>query len=335
MTRSSTELPLRSEPERIRFCDAYFGAVGAPTLYAADAYREYELPRDVDKELTDRPYYWMWVERTQQTVKPTVLRLAFNPAALARENERLRQQALAEQSQQANGPAPQPGWWFRPPAAELITLGSFRLDKIFQSLDIRGRFACVRLADPSPRDRACSGTPGTDGGEFQATSGGRTSPRRWVPWLMVNALISYRCDLVEQLYLSVGCCLTNGQVVESFHRHIRHLDMIPASPQELLGTATLSWSEALALAQKQLERAAQRKPADWAAAASRRLEQELRQLRTYYRSILPDIPERDQPLVTAEQQRKERELVERMQPRIEIAIRQLAVVGLAERTAHA
>ncbi|MBX5437642.1 MAG: hypothetical protein IRZ33_10565 [Alicyclobacillaceae bacterium] len=321
--RSSNGLPLRTEAERMMFCDAYFQAVGAPTVYASDGYREYELPRDVDKELTDRPYFWMWVEKTQQPVKPTILRLAFNETALQRENERLRQAALAEQNTQAGHDAvgrPPAGWWFRPPTAELFTLGCFRLDKICKSLDVRGRFACVQVATASASSAADNPTV--------------SQPTRWVPWLMANAMISYRCDLVEQVFVSVGCCLVNGQLIESLHRHLTHLRMTAAAPDTLLRGARMSWPQGLAMIRKRLEQIALRKPTHWAEAANRRLERELQQLHTYYRSIAPDVPETERPAVERERDRKERELVERMQPRIEISLRQLAIIGLVERPAR-
>ncbi|MCL6444215.1 MAG: YqhG family protein [Alicyclobacillus sp.] len=305
MNSSRTPVPLRTEEERLAFCDQYFRAVGAKTVYSADGYREYELPRDVDKELTDRPFYWLWVEKTGQQAPPTILRLAFRESAVQRENERLYREARA--AKEAQGMTELERMYFRAPTAEYITLGSFRLDKIFLSLDGRGRFACVR-----PR-----------------TMTGDEHP---VPWLMMNVLVSRRCDLVEQTYLSVGCNLKSGQTVDNFYSALVRLPMDPADPTSCLASAELELADAEQRIRQHIERSVTREPTDWAADAQHRLQAELKQIEMYYGSLLRDAPADEQPLISAELARKKFELKERCQPRIELELRQLALVELPERT---
>ncbi|MCF8563575.1 YqhG family protein [Alicyclobacillus tolerans] len=294
---------LRTVRERMRFCDAYFEAVGSQTVYCADEYREYELPRDVDKELTDRPYYWLWVEQTGQTVPPTVLRLAFSEEALNRENERLRAKALAEIEHQQMSDIER--MFFRPPTAELVSMGSFRLEKIYASIMQRGRFACVKPVTAN---------------ESQYI----------VPWLLYNVQISYRCDLMEQELVSIGVCLTNGQVVEHFYDMISRITMQPMDPDEVTSRQNLNLDEAIKKAHRYLETKLASQSHDWAETAANRLEKEIRQVRTYYQSILPDLKDEEKSLVEAEQLRKERELTERTQPKIELESQQMALVGLIE-----
>lgn len=294
--------PLRSVAERLEFTDHYFHAVGAQTLRATDYYREFELPRDVDKELTDRPYYWLWVEKTNQEVPPTVLRLAFTEEALLRENARLK--AEAEASLEGKNLSDIDRMFFRPPTAELVTLGSFRLEKLYESLDKRGQFACVQPV-------------GQHSGNI-------------VPWLLYNVQLSHRCDMVEQEIASIGICLTNGQIVENFYEMIARLQMTNANPHHLLKASTVPIQEALRQVHAHLERKQFGQSHEWAQAAAARLAKELRQVQTYYQSIFPDISEDEKPLVQAEQRRKEQELKERIGPSIEFVPTQLALVGLFE-----
>ncbi|MDQ0188340.1 hypothetical protein JI721_15480 [Alicyclobacillus cycloheptanicus] len=305
--------PLRSADERIAFCDAYFSAVGARCVYQSPAYREYELPRDVDKELTDRPYYWLWVEQTDQEVPPTVLRLAFSEEAVARENERLREKAMKQANFDAMSEVER--MFFRPPTAEYVALGSFRLDKIYESIEKRGRFAAVAVMPGGPSE-----------GERPAAQPLARTP--WVPWLMVNAVVSYRCDSVQQAWYSVGVCLENGQVVDRFYPSIQRLPLQPVDPAILLRPGDRSVASAIASAKQKMERLASSGPETWAQAASERLRKEEQQLTTYYQSILPDLPPEEHPVVEAELANKLRQLKERMAPRIELDIRQLALVGL-------
>jgi hypothetical protein len=296
------EVSLRTSAERLTFCDHYFAAVGASPVLQSDNYREYELPRDVDKEMTDRPYYWMWVENMQQVVPPSVLRLAFTEEALKRENERLKAEALTKA--EAQGMNDIQRMYFRPPTAEFVTLGSFRLDKLFASLDNRGKFACVM-----PKSA--------------------TSTSNLVPWLMINALISYRCDVAEQRFISIGICLSNSQIVERFYEMIQKIEMQPMLPSTISDPHSIG--EGWKKIRVHLEKKLMRESHNWATDAQQRLSQELVQLETYYRSILPDIPPSEHTLVETEMTRKIRELTERTQPRIDIHCKQVALVGLLER----
>ncbi|GMA52378.1 hypothetical protein GCM10025857_37350 [Alicyclobacillus contaminans] len=300
-------VPLRTKDERLRFCDAYFKAVGAPVVRAlGNDYREYQLPREVDKELTDRPYYWMWVEKTNQDVPLTVLRCAFSDEALEQANRRLREAALDEAEQR--GMTELERRFFRPPTAELITFGCFRLDKIYTSLEKRGRFACV-------------------------------APESWngaqplIPWFLMNAIVSFRCDRVEQRFWSIAVCLHNGQVVFGFYDMIQNIRMQPVAPSALLShsSAALGIEQACATACSAILTALERQSHEWADTARRRLDEEISQIELYYRSILPDAPDDEKPVIEAERHRKIRERTEQIGPRIEIDIRQMALVGLTER----
>jgi hypothetical protein len=297
-------IPLRTAEERLAFCDAYFAAVNASIVYQSEDYREYELPRDVDKELTDKPFYWMWVEQTKQDVPPGILRLAFTEESLQRENDRLRKEALAEAERQPMTDVQR--MFFRPPVAELVTLGSFRLDKIYASLDVRGRFACIA---PTAWDEV----------------------RALVPWLMINGTVSYRSDLVEQEFISAGVCLVNGQVVERFYDMIQKIAMKPVRPKYLVREAELAVDQGLDRFRQHLVGRLAGQSHEWAKSAEQRLQREIQQIRTYYRSILADVPDQEKPLVDAERARKERDLTERLQPAIEIDVKQMALVGLVER----
>jgi hypothetical protein len=295
--------PLRTPASRQEFCAAYFQAVGASEVYNAPDYREYRLPPEIDKELTDRPYYWLWVEQTGQLVEPTTLRLAFTDEALTRENRRLHDEAWAQAERTEMSEIER--MFFRPPTAELISLGSFRLEKIFESLGHRGRFACVTPDRPGP-------------------------PRRIVPWLMVNILISFRADLTEQEYRSLAICLENGQMVDGFYDAIARIPMSPSHPDALLQPKHLPLSTAFAKLHSRLMSELEAGDFTWAEQARRQLETELDQIDLYYESILPDLPESEHSLAQAEQARKRRELCERSEPRVVIEYKQAALVGLHE-----
>ncbi|MBX6394869.1 MAG: hypothetical protein IRY98_03945 [Alicyclobacillaceae bacterium] len=104
-----------------RFATAYFEAVGASIVRCSPDLLEVTVPVEIDKELTDRPYYWMWVEATGQSVEPPTWTFVFDP----------------EQAEDAGGDS-----------AEWLAPGSFRLQKMYDSACRRGRF--VRQFEVSP-----------------------------------------------------------------------------------------------------------------------------------------------------------------------------------------
>lgn len=296
-----TRVPLRTTHERLQFCDAYFQAVQAELVYSSHEYREYRLPRDVDKELTDRPFYWMWAEKTNQEIVPTVLRLSFTEEAQHRENERLKREAEAERAKRILTEVER--MFFRPPTAELVNLGCFRLEKIYESVDRRGRFACVQ--------------PKKDCGTYDT-----------VPWLMTNGLIALRCDSIQQTWFSIGICLDNGDIVPSFYEKLKQIQMIPASPTDLLRNANISINAGLAKLREKIQQEAVHGPHAWAVEAEQRLHAELRQLDTYYNSLQPELNPNERELMAIEHNRKSQELKERSQPYISISVHQCALIGL-------
>ena len=114
MPQTATE----KRPSLQEFCRRYFIGVGAVSHPAPDDVICVELPRDVDKELTDRPFYWMWVAAMNENPPPTVLYLKFSPAA--------DESAVPERA--------------RP---ELIAPGCYRMLRIMASAKARGAFAAA------------------------------------------------------------------------------------------------------------------------------------------------------------------------------------------------
>ncbi len=100
------------------FCYRYFKHVGATILPSVTSTINVELPRDVDKELTDRPFYWMWIDAMNEMPPNTVLHLVFEGSDV--------------QPKDPENPKP-----------EMITPGCYRMQRILQSAKTRGMFAAA------------------------------------------------------------------------------------------------------------------------------------------------------------------------------------------------
>ncbi len=292
---------LRTDTEQLEFCDRYFQTVQSDTVYQSEYYREYVLPLEIDKELTDRPFFWMWAEKTGQKITPTTLRLAFSKEARDRENERLKQEALAKIEGKILTPMER--MFFRPPTVELIDFGCFRLEKIFQSIDIRGRFACV-ISSNGDHNQSC------------------------VPWVCVNGNISYCCDSIEQQSFSIGICLQNGQIMDDFFSKVSKIPMTNATPNQILKHATVSIQEAINRSKEHILQIVKIRPSNWAIEANTRLHDEIIRLETYYNSIMYDVSEEEQTILMADLNRKKIDLRNLHTPKINVEWKQIALIGL-------
>lgn len=301
-TMARKQSPLRSPESRLAFCERYFSEVGAVTTHQSNNYREYTLPADVDKEMTDRPYYWLWMEKMGQEPQPSILRLAFTEEAEQLANTTIRERAIAAAGPSLSDIQRQ---YFVAPKSELVNLGSFRLDKIYASCEQRGRFATVMPAET-------------------------TSPDQLVPWLLVNIRVSQRCDITEQSVRSFGICLVNGQRIEGFYKMIERIRMKPMHPSLVASKMSVSIRQALDTLHRTLTDQLVVMPHAWASAAQDRLNKDIIQIQTYYESLRQDFQSEDWDNVALERERKIRDVQARSKPRIELDVTQLALIGLLD-----
>ncbi len=252
------------------FCRRYFQATGTPILRDESEFLQVELPREIDKELTDRPYFWMWAEATGEEVPPTVLNIAFNAETEVEGIE----------------------------SAELVALGSFRLEKIFESAVKRGRFVRVYQTDAPTHLR--------------------------VPFLLTSLKISYIADRRKDEIRSYGVNLKSRQVIPGLYEEILDLpfsEELPA-PFKVHALEGPFLKASLQDGWRRIEQTAmeeiQKSDHSWAETAQERLAQEMEQLDTYYQSMILENGE-EMTVYSAERELRLAELKWRSQPRIQIA----------------
>jgi hypothetical protein len=113
-----------ANPDAIEsYCRRYLAAVNAAVHPSPRHTICAEIPRSVDKELTDRPFYWMWVETMNETPPDTILYLKFRPDA--------QESDVPERAK-----------------PETVTPGCYRFLRIMASAKARGTFAAAY--EPAP-----------------------------------------------------------------------------------------------------------------------------------------------------------------------------------------
>ncbi|UFJ42947.1 YqhG family protein [Brevibacillus humidisoli] len=103
-----------NQEEVRRFTERYFAAFSSHVMESHPAYFTVKLPKIVDKDIGNRPFYWSWVEKMNIPPQPMIITFTFEP------------------DQKPEG--------FR---SEYLHFGSGRLDQIFQSARRHGRFVCL------------------------------------------------------------------------------------------------------------------------------------------------------------------------------------------------
>jgi hypothetical protein len=244
------------------FCRRFFTATGCRILHEESDFLQVELTIEIDKELTDRPYYWLWVEATGEEVKPSILNLAFSA------------------DKQVEGIE----------SAELVALGSFRLNRLFESARKRGQFTC----------------------QYQWVQEGELEP-----YLLISGRMSFLADRRRDEILSYGINMIDGTTVPHFFPQILDLPLSshPSDGCRLLNPR-LSYRDAWERFKETTAGEIGARNHEWAEEAKRHLKQEIEQLETYYQSLLID-REEEAAVITAEKELRLAELKWRYQPRVE------------------
>lgn len=217
------------------FCRRYFNGVEAPILVDQPDFLQVELPRHIDKELTDRPYYWMYIEATNQQVPNSVLSLSFRPDLEIEGVEKM----------------------------EFVTLGSFRMNKLIESTQKRGRYTRVYQ-------------------KANLVTGGGS----YAPILLTTFKFSFVADRRRDEMVSYAVHLCTGQVVRDVYPFVERIafDEQPALTATT-PTPRYDFQQGYALIKERVTADIEALDHTWAAEADTHLQSELEQLETYYESL--------------------------------------------------
>jgi len=270
------------------FCRRYFQAVEAPILIDQPDFLQVELPRDIDKELTDRPYYWMYVEATGQNPPNSVLSLSFAPDVEMEGVDRI----------------------------EFVTLGSFRLNKIIESVQKRGRFTRAYQTGAGAAGRALS------------------------PYLLATFKLSFVADRRRDEMASYAVHLRTGHVFRDAYEQIQHLPLSGTLARTATAASpTLDLSEGYRIIRQAVEGGIAQLDHTWAIDADEHLAREREQLETYYDSLglvnadenkTDAEKEKKAAMYAAERELRIAELEWRCAPRIAIAPFHFGLIYLAD-----
>jgi hypothetical protein len=277
-----------------KFVMRYLEATECHITEKSPAHVTVRLSPEADKDLTNRPYYWSFVERTGAPPETMTMTLVFDPEARASAvasstgagvvapaaapvpKATPSQQAQAEQSAKAPegdsilgryfGFAPAPAAMSRVPHDE-VTYGSRRLAQLFGVVRNKGRYVQMFEDVKAPR-----GAP----------------PAVCNTWLVVNYKVEFCCDMKRDELHSLGISLMTGEIVEECNESLFALTLTPRlPPNTLVQRPVWSINRAVVALEAWLEKEIRNYNHDWASEAKARLQDELTRVDAYYEELLP------------------------------------------------
>lgn len=274
-----------------------------------------KLSPRADRDLTNRPYYWGFIERTGAEPETMSFSFIFDPEAhqAAEEAKAAREQGPGPPQQMeaaqedtllgryfgAVRPLPMlgPGRIQR----EELAFGSPRLKQIFEAARRGGRYVYL-FEEPGQRQRMA------------------LLPAAYEPWLGVCFKVEFCCDMKREELHYYGVSLLTGAVDETFQTRLTTKPLVPRLPENVHIEPTRLSLDAgrKALEQRLAERIAAYDGA-WAQEARERLNDELALIDAYYKDLVKD-PEPERAQSANEQYEARREEIRwQYEPRIVVS----------------
>ena len=284
----------------------YLEALDCQIMERSPAHVTVKLSPEADKALTNRPYYWGFVERTGAPAETMSFTFIFDPDSYqqAIEAAEAKTAQASPDTAQTNGatngnPQSEPpketilGRYFGiTPSMPLlgpgrilreeVVYGSRRLQQIFGAAREGGAF--VNLFEQAAKRQLRA-----------------TAPAVYEPWLGVCFKVEFACDLKREELHFLGISLRSGEIIEKFGTKLNRRDLSPRLAENMhVQTAKVSLSDAGAALESHLTNRLLELDYSWAEKAQERLDLELDVLDTYYEAVLrEDTPEVEPPSNTA------------------------------------
>jgi hypothetical protein len=338
--------------EQIRsFVLTYLEAYQCGIVEKAPTHVTAKLSVEADKELTNRAYYWSFVERTGAPAETMTMTFVFDPPAYqaARQAKPFTAGGAGGGAGAGTPPAPGTGaavaaaaapaggpgaggtsdsilgryFGFVPTAATArvpaddVTFGSRRLLQLFRSAKAHGRF--VRLFEEPPGGDAGTARAGTARRAGGPAAGAPAAT--YETWLLVNYKAEFVCDMKRSEIHSLAISLATGRIRERFYDEALARRLTPRLPDNVrLLPDAVPLEEAAARLEAYVEHKVRGCDHSWADRANEQLRDELARIDGYYSSLLHAAEPDKRPEIEAQYGNRKREADWQYRPRIEVSV---------------
>lgn len=267
-----------------KFVQAYCDSTGCHIVEKSPGRVTVKLSPDADRALTNRPYYWSFVDRTG-TPPETLTYSWFFEAPSAQDGQS------------------SPLSYLMTPAGRIIQegvyFGSRRLQQLFDVVRQGGR--CVTLfEEPS---RGMGGDP--------------LSSQPYTAWLGANFKVSFTCDMRREELHSYGISLATGVIDDKFMDRLKGRKLTPRLPANVhLLRNGLSLRKGMTQLETTIERKLKNADFAWAAEAEERRQDELARIGHYYEPLLKTEDEAERKLFFERFEQRKAEIDWQYRPRV-------------------
>lgn len=315
--------------EQIRkFVERYLEATDCQIIEKQPSFITVKLSPEADKALTNRPYYWSFVERTGAEPETMSMQFIFDPDEHARYVQKQQAQAaqrdgqapvsgvgtgvLAGQStgqnaMRASGSILGTYFGFTPNSGlarvrqETITFGSGRLNQIFDSARKLGTY--VHLYEQPDSEQLVPG-----------------QPTGYTSYLSVNFKVEFICDMKRDELHSLGICLSTGEIYTNFQDELTSRVLTPRLPAHTHLNDMLSLPRAAKELEDWLERHVKRQDHTWAAQAEERMHDEWNRIRDYYQEMIQNSKDAEEKRQIEDEYRsRQEEITWQFKPRVQVS----------------
>lgn len=290
-------------PKKIqKFVLSYLEATDCHLIEKSPGHVTVKLSPTADRALTNRPYYWSFIDNTGTPPETMSYSWMFDKSPLP-----------------ASGVPATPLSSVMTPGGRVIReevyFGSRRLDHLFHA--VRGSGRCVMMFEEPPRERR-----------------GPLESIPYAAWLGVNFKVAYECDTKRECLYGWGISLATGMIDDRFWERIRTAKLTPCLPANVhLLRNGLTVRKGMSQLETSLERRLKTEDFTWAEEAEARRRDELRRIEQYYGPQLERASSADQADLLAElqsrKQQREREIDWQYRPRIHVSVLNCGIFHLA------
>lgn len=329
-------MTMTSEQVRRQVMD-YLEVTECRIIEQSPAHVTVKLSPQADRMLTDRPYYWGFVDRTGAEPETLSFTFVFDPqsydtgaAASAGPAHQSRVPGAASGNgtltaggvvlpqntpSGSTGGAPNDGLLSRyfgvaPMLPRLgpglirredVVYGSKRLRQIWAASQTAGR--CLYLFE--------------DPGILQRTT---LFPAAYEPWLAVCFKIELSCDLKRQEMHFIAESLVTGEIKDNFGNVLDSVKLTPMLPENIhIQPTRISLAEGAQDLERHIASSLAVQDYGWADAARARLRQELEILDSYYTELLKETEEDKKTAVQEQYESRRRETIWQYDPHISVS----------------
>ncbi|MHA7963815.1 YqhG family protein [Paenibacillus sp. CAU 1782] len=305
-----------NEKQIHRFVGRFLEATGCSVIEKSPAHYMVKLSPQADRELTNRPYYWSFVDRVGS--EPETMTFLY-VTDKQRYDDASRTEAEAEAAPTGAGPgngaaAPQGAadaalarsfgfvqnnlaTGVRIPREDLY-FGAGKLDRLFGAAKANGSYVCLFQ---EPERRGIS--------PFNSTP--------YTAWLGVNIKVEFCCDRKREEIYSFGVSLATGNCVEQFYDMLTSRKLTPRLPANVhIAKNGISYAKALSIIEATLERKLKSQSYTWAQEASARLAEELERIDSYYTPIIENALDENKGAIQEQYRQRRAEIKWQYEPRV-------------------